>query len=314
MSVRTASPAPGPGTHSRLLALALLAALLPALAGPASSVRAAEDDAEAAGAAPAVHLYKLNYGLVYARDSRVLAHDPTAHREPQEAIFQLSFKTHVVAGLFLAYTQHSFWQVYDESASRPFRETNYNPEVFYTTPNFALGPALRLGVQAGAEHESNGRGIETIQGAPVLLSRSWNRYYAWPRLLIGPDAPLIVSFKWWGRVPEPAKTDPLDTTGDDNPDIMDYLGRGELHFMLGAVPWLRVVGMVRKGRRPGTGTVGLDVLLRPSATWHLWLQLHYFDGYGESLIDYNRSVHRLGIGVAVGDPARHFAQPLPAGD
>lgn len=63
-----------------------------------------------------------------------------------ELKFQLSFKTRVVnkpfglpLDLWAAYTQSSRWQIFNGEISRPFRETNYEPEfmaVFKTNYNF----------------------------------------------------------------------------------------------------------------------------------------------------------------------------------
>ena len=99
----------------------------------------------------------------------------------EKAKFQFSFRFPLSStdlfvkgdGLDIGYTQVSFWQVYN-SESAPFRETNYDPEVYYPMPlNFrphGADTALRFGL----EHESNGRGI--VNG--YTLSRSWNRVYA----------------------------------------------------------------------------------------------------------------------------------------
>src|SRR5210317_1799487 len=60
-----------------------------------------------------------------------------------ELKFQLSFKTKVLrnifgkklgGALFLAYTQSSRWQLYNVENSRPFRETNYAPEIIFIIP------------------------------------------------------------------------------------------------------------------------------------------------------------------------------------
>ena len=56
-----------------------------------------------------------------------------------ELKFQLSLKTKVMEDLFdtsadlwFGYTQESHWQVYNEDNSRPFRATDYQPEIFLT--------------------------------------------------------------------------------------------------------------------------------------------------------------------------------------
>jgi len=36
------------------------------------------------------------------------------------------------SGLYFGFTAMSFWQVYNDAVSKPFRETNYEPEVFYS--------------------------------------------------------------------------------------------------------------------------------------------------------------------------------------
>jgi len=93
-----------------------------------------------------------------------------------EAKFQVSLKAKVLQGAFwnkgdlwLGFTQQSFWQVYNGKMSRPFRETNYRPEIFVTVPmRFEALPSLDY-LRAGLLHESNGQGGEK--------SRSWNRVY-----------------------------------------------------------------------------------------------------------------------------------------
>ena len=131
-----------------------------------------------------------------------------------EAKFQLSFKARVWTtddrrwGLWGAYTQQSNWQVYnsDEQVSKPFRETNYMPEVFVTfRPGIELpgGFNWRL-INAGYVHQSNGRSDP--------LSRSWDRLFV--ELGIDRDN-FALSLKGWYRLKENART-------DDNPDITDF--------------------------------------------------------------------------------------------
>ena len=70
----------------------------------------------------------------------------------------------------------------------------------------------------GFSHQSNGR------AAP--LSRSWNRLYA---NLLWEQGNFVFSLKPWWRIPESAKTDPLSASGDDNPDIGEYMGNFEFN-------------------------------------------------------------------------------------
>src|SRR5688572_25406681 len=54
------------------------------------------------------------------------------HGNETELVFQLSGKWRVFGSdFYLAYTQKSFWQFVNGDRSSPFRETNYDPEVFY---------------------------------------------------------------------------------------------------------------------------------------------------------------------------------------
>jgi len=95
-----------------------------------------------------------------------------------EGKFQLSFKFKLAdfedvigASLWAGYTQQSHWQVYNSEQSRPFRETNYQPEFMlaFHPDRRLLGFDVRL-LNVSIVHQSNGRS----QG----LSRSWNRFYA----------------------------------------------------------------------------------------------------------------------------------------
>ncbi len=131
-----------------------------------------------------ISLYRPNYFLPARYSDRpneapfdVLfnAFDKTdAELDSTEAEFQLSFKARLWAtddrrfGVWAAYTQRSQWQVYNSDLSAPFRETNYEPEVFVS-----YNPALSFGgfdwrlLNVGYNHQSNGRSDP--------ISRSWDR-------------------------------------------------------------------------------------------------------------------------------------------
>jgi len=138
--------------------------------------------------------------------------------EDTEAQFQLSMKFPLLVNLwdntfdiYAAYTNRSFWQIYDSDSS-PFRETNHEPEIWVQFhPNWEFFGFKNTWNSFGANHQSNGRGGD--------LSRSWNRIFAWITFERGN---LAMSFKPWYRIPED------DADSDDNPDITDYLGHYEL--------------------------------------------------------------------------------------
>ena len=209
-----------------------------------------------------------------------------------EAKFQISFKTKVATQLFgdngdlwLGYTQSSRWQMYSDDVSRPFRETNYEPEAIFTwkTKLNLAGIDLRY-VGLGFNHQSNGRGSD--------LSRSWNRVIAQAGFEWGDWAATV---RGWHRVREGG-------SDDDNPDITKYLGRGELELA-------RKMGdhlLVAQARYPaigssdGKGSLRLDWAFPISR--NLRGHLQWFSGYGESLIDYNHKANYIGLGVSLVEP------------
>lgn len=207
-----------------------------------------------------------------------------------EVKFQISLKIKLwqdVLGqnmdLWFGYTQQSYWQLYNFADSSPFRETNYEPELllnFRTDFDF-LGMKGKM-VTLGFNHQSNG------QSKP--LSRSWNRIVG----NIGFEKDnLVLLLKTWYRINEDAAT-------DDNPDIDKYMGYGEIW---GYYFWKknRFGVMVRNNLRldGNKGTLQLEWSL--PLTERISGYVQYFTGYGESLLDYNHSVNRIGLGVIVAD-------------
>jgi len=213
-----------------------------------------------------------------------------------ETKFQLSIKLPLTFGsilntgdqLYFAFTLKSWWQLYTHSLSRPFRETNYQPEFFYFTPinwhPFKGNSALRFGF----EHQSNGL------AQAKLLSRSWNRIYV---DFLYEKNNFALSFRPWYRIPEGDKRTTQEESGNDNPDITDYMGYFELSM---AYKWhedFEVTMQTRRNFATSHGALELGV------TFPLWGRLRgyaqYFNGYGESLIDYNYRQQKIGIGFAL---------------
>ncbi len=212
-----------------------------------------------------------------------------------EIKFQLSLKAPVTRNLFgqggelwFAYTNTSWWQAYnDESA--PFRETNHEPELFFMFPATATILDMNLDfIMLGASHQSNGRGGD--------LSRSWNRLFA--NFIFSKDN-FAFSFKPWWRIPEPAKDNENSAKGDDNPDIEKYMGYGELG-MAYTIDKHNLAIMLRNNlRKDNKGAIQIDWSFPINKRFRGYFQ--YFNGYGESLIDYNHYSNRYSLGIMLTD-------------
>lgn len=182
--------------------------------------------------------------------------------------------------LFFAYTYTALWSITAESA--PFKDNIHNPEVFLDIDNEG---SVKIG-QMGFEHESNGKG--------GVDSRSWNRVYWQPRLVYKRKEGELFGFdhfslhiKGWVRFREEKS---------DNPDILDYYGNGELTAKIyGTLDYLAV--KARKGLKKDYGNIQAEYMHRISKNLSVYAQ--FWDGYGESLIDYNKRSTRYGIGVAL---------------
>ncbi|MCE8015745.1 phospholipase [Halomonas sp. MCCC 1A17488] len=204
-----------------------------------------------------------------------------------EVKFQFSAKFNLIERLFgdyggdlyFAYTQRSWWQAYNADSSSPFRETNYEPEVFIDFENrWSLLGWTNVNNRLSFNHQSNGRSGE--------MSRSWNRMIL-ESTFVNDDWLVSVAPHW--RIPE-------SEGDDDNPDIERYMGYG-------------TIGVAR---RFGDSEIGVEWHGNPSAghmgtrvdySWPLHGNIRghvqYFYGYGDSMIDYDHRTQRIGIGFSL---------------
>jgi len=243
--------------------------------------------------------HKPNYFLAGAYNSRGYDaqlfreqyQDPSIEFDDTEAQFQISLKVPLWVNLFnkvdiyAAYTNRSFWQVYNPKLSSPFRETNHEPEVWAQfTPSWEIFGFRNLANAIGLVHQSNGQG--------GVLSRSWNRVYA---NFVFAKGNFAVGFKPWIRISE-------DVANDDNPDITDYMGHYEIRA---GYKWNEQVFSVmsRNNLESGFDRGAFEF----GWSFPLWKYpylkgyIQYFRGYGESLIDYDNRVNRIGIGISLTD-------------
>ena len=224
--------------------------------------------------------------------------------QKRELRLQLSLRTKVAGGLltsansnardslWVAYSQQSYWQFFNSELSRPFRSTDYQPEVIYVYPTDAQLPfGWRWRYSgAGLVHESNG------QSDP--LSRSWNRAYLMTGFEKGNE--FALSGRIWQRLHESARK-------DNNPGITDYIGRGEVQATWNPSRKNTFVGTLRGSPgNDGHGSARVEWLRslgdgKGNTFSGLRLHTQLFTGYGDSLIDYNRKRTVLSIGFSLVD-------------
>ena len=222
-----------------------------------------------------------------------------------ETRIQLSVRTKVAQGLltggdpnrldslWFAYSQQSYWQLFNAELSRPFRATDHEPELTYIFPLDSALPSgwrLRYG-GVSLNHQSNGQSLP--------LSRSWNRVIARAGLELGSKVAINASL--WQRLPE-------DASDDDNPDIEDMVGRAEVAAAWNLDPNNTLALTLRHSLKgEGNGSVRLGWLHKiGSAGNHgdrssLRFHTELFSGYGDSLMDYNRRRTVLSIGLTLLD-------------
>jgi phospholipase A1 len=204
-----------------------------------------------------------------------------------EAKFQISFKVKILQGIFWghgdlwgAYTQKSHWQLYNKSESRPFRETNYEPEAILNFPvNFNLFGMKTNMLGVSFNHQSNGR--------DKPLSRSWNRIIFQAGLVRGDWS---VYIRPWIRLPD---------TEDDNPDIVEYIGHGDVTVIYSyGKHVLSFVGSSNCSfNEHFKGYAELSWSYAVSGNLKTYIQMT--QGYGETLIDYNNQQFTFGIGISL---------------
>ncbi|WP_281543274.1 phospholipase A [Maribacter aestuarii] len=231
--------------------------------------------------------YSSNTNKFPQSENSDMALEAPVNLDPIEAKFQLSLKTKIFhkmlkghLDLWVAYSQTAFWQIYNKKLSRPFRELNYQPEIIANVPvKFPLLGFETKMVGLSIIHESNGRSDP--------ISRSWNRI----ALHAGFERNnWQIVLKPWIRI---------DSKVDDNENISDFIGRGEADVVY---DWgrQRFRAVARHSLNFGTksrGSIRLNWSFPIFENFNGHLQL--FDGYGETLIDYNHRQTTFGVGVSL---------------
>lgn len=226
---------------------------------------------------PYFGLYKDNYFTVGTTPFR----KPTSTNSDVKFQISLSIRlTNAVlpwnSFLFLFYTQKTFWNVFQNSM--PMHDLNFNPGIGWSKPFFNKGRyAGKLTMLV--EHESNGR--------DGLDSRSWNRVSFYGSTII--DDWLMVHAKFWIPI--------ID--GENNRDILKYCGIYKSGVVV-TTPNKKFSFGLTMVKRSGWN-LNFNTILEASWKVHeksnLNLFAQYYNGYGESLLDYNQFHSRLRVGI-----------------
>jgi len=227
---------------------------------------------------------------------------------PLNAKFQFSFAFQLVGapdakphpgdersdGLYLAYSQTSFWILGRES--NPFLDSSYRPECFWHQGFVpGLGGSDGLAMESGFAHESNGKGPPDSRGFNALFVRPivhWNVSDDWS-IRIGP--------RFHAYIGELFNNNDLA----NNPDIGRYRGNADLDGSIGVTDGMQIAVRGRIGNQLDRGSLQVDLsypLDRVSHGWmHGYAYLQSEIGYSENLLEYNRRIDlpRVLIGFAI---------------
>ncbi len=228
-------------------------------------------------------------------------HEPMyflAGGDPSSARFQLSFRYRIfdtqgvvaetlpmARGLYFGYTQTSLWDL--SSDSKPFHDTSFRPSLFYRWQLADPASGASASLQGGYEHESNGKDGPQSRSIDTLFAHADVRYYlADERTYVG------ISPKVWTY---------LDKS--DNPDIASWRGYGELGLRIGRDDGLLAEALLRRGTAgKGSAQIDLSYPIRLSIFSGVgaFFHLQYFNGYGETLLDYNEAKNaQFRVGVSI---------------
>lgn len=207
-----------------------------------------------------------------------------------EVKFQMSIKYMLINNLlknnldlYIAYSTLSYWQAYNKDVSSFFRDTNHEPESWLQwNADWDYHGVKAKFMRFGIWHQSNGR------AEPI--SRSWNRLYA---NIILEKGCWAFSLKPWYRLPE-------DKEDDNNPDIEKFLGHGEIHVVYKKKENTFSL-MFRNNTRISDNKGAVEVGWSFPLYHKLKGYVQYFNGYGQTILDYNHSSNTIGLGITLSD-------------
>ena len=229
---------------------------------------------------PAFGIYKDNY-FVTGTNFR----GGGINKNNSDAKFQVSIMHRLIKGIlphemyvFLTYSQRSFWDIYKKSA--PFAETVYNPSLGVGN-NIVLNDHVVGVLLFQVEHESNGR--------DSIWNRSVNKVSF--TALYSVNRNLNLQFKVW--VPF--------WTAKENKDISRYAGYWHVaanyqtpnrRFSFSGV-------YTKRGGWDLNANFMLEAAFRLTKRSNQYLCIQYYNGYGESLLDYKAFSGYIRVGIVI---------------
>ncbi|KZX69946.1 hypothetical protein A3712_09275 [Vibrio sp. HI00D65] len=233
-----------------------------------------------------ISAYRTNYFMVTYDNSPNNAsfEAPDGTLDEEEIKFQVSFQMPIATELFegdtdlmFAYTSTAWWQLFNEEIDNPFRETNYEPEIFFNhNANTDVFGLKLTNWNIGINHQSNGQSGE--------LSRGWDRLVATTAFEITDD--FVVALKAWHIL----------RTQDRNTDIERYMGYGEI-----GLGWAPNRNTFTALYRPATEGHATQLSWSYPVSEYLRVYAQYWNGYGESSLNQRIRTERIGLGIALND-------------
>ena len=170
------------------------------------------------------------------------------------------------------------WNVFEKSL--PMRDFNFNPGLGFTklliSKNRLVGKLTLM-----IEHESNGR--------DKMYDRSWNKLSFAGNIYLTPN--LMIHGKYWLTY--------IDSK--QNKDILRYNGiyQTGIQVLSPNQRWVFSATFVKRKGWNLNGNTIVDIGWRIRKKDNQFLMLHYYNGYGENLLDYNKFHSRLRIGLLI---------------
>lgn len=210
--------------------------------------------------------------------------DERITRNSSDVMFQISVRQRLTKSYlpfdmfaYITYSQKAFWNLYSNSA--PFRDMNFNPSLgigkYIIKDN-----KLKGGFFIQIEHESNGK--------DSIYSRSWN------------CLSFAIKYFYNTKITLAAKAWIPYVDGDNNQDLLDY--RGLATFNINFLTqndkwWLSAELTPRKGF--GNANTVLTASFRISKNHNQYLYARFFNGKGDSLLDYNKYTMNIRVGFCI---------------